>query len=453
MVTQGARVGEGAVLGEGTILNPTIPVIDAETGDELSRGVVPAWSVAVSASRRREYPGGEFFLPCVLVIRRLTEGQRHDKAQLERGPARARRLGVSPADLLALTAELVAVPSVSHHESALADRVEPPPSARAPGWRWTGWATTWWPAPSLGRPQRVVLAGHLDTVPPAGNEVPRLDGEVLWGLGAADMKGGLAVMLDLAPPLEQPAVDVTWCFYACEEVDRDDSGLAQIWRDRPELLAGDAAVLGEPTGGPGRGRVPGHDAGGDPPGRGPGPHGATVRRASTPSTAWPRCSNGWTAGPAGPSCSTAASTSSSSRRWRSTAAWPATSFPTPPRSPSTTASPPTGTSRAARQFLRALFDGLSTRPTATGSRWWTRPPGRRPRSTTPSWRPWSRATGQPPRAKVGWTDVATFWDHGVPAANFGPGDPLLAHHPDERVERPSLDRVRAVLGALLTETT
>jgi len=82
MVTQGARVGQGAVLGEGTILNPSIPVIDAETGVELSRGVVPAWSVAVSASRRRQYPGGEFFLPCVLVIKRLAEGQRHDKSQL-----------------------------------------------------------------------------------------------------------------------------------------------------------------------------------------------------------------------------------------------------------------------------------------------------------------------------------------------------------------------------------
>jgi 2,3,4,5-tetrahydropyridine-2,6-dicarboxylate N-succinyltransferase len=82
MVTQGARVGRGSVLGEGTILNPTIPVIDAETGEELSRGVVPPWSVAVSAARRRVYPGGEFFLPCVLVIKRLEEGERHDKAQL-----------------------------------------------------------------------------------------------------------------------------------------------------------------------------------------------------------------------------------------------------------------------------------------------------------------------------------------------------------------------------------
>lgn len=83
MVTQGARVGEGAVLGEGVILNPSIPVVDAETGEEISRGVVPPWSVAISAARRRQYPGGEFFVPCVLVIKRLPEGERHDKAQLE----------------------------------------------------------------------------------------------------------------------------------------------------------------------------------------------------------------------------------------------------------------------------------------------------------------------------------------------------------------------------------
>lgn len=82
MITQGARVGRGAVVGEGVILNPSIPVVDAETGDELGRGRIPPWCVAVSASRRRQFQGGEFFLPCVLVIRRLTEGERHDKARL-----------------------------------------------------------------------------------------------------------------------------------------------------------------------------------------------------------------------------------------------------------------------------------------------------------------------------------------------------------------------------------
>jgi len=83
MLTQGARVGEGSVLAEGVILNPGIPVVDATTGEELGRGVVPPWSVVVGASRRREFPGGEFFLPCALVIKRLAAGERHDKAQLE----------------------------------------------------------------------------------------------------------------------------------------------------------------------------------------------------------------------------------------------------------------------------------------------------------------------------------------------------------------------------------
>ncbi len=83
MITQGARVGEGSVLGEATLLNPAIPVIDAESGEELGRGEIPPWSVVVNASRRREYPGGEFFLPCALVVRRLDPGRRHDKAGLE----------------------------------------------------------------------------------------------------------------------------------------------------------------------------------------------------------------------------------------------------------------------------------------------------------------------------------------------------------------------------------
>lgn len=82
MIVDGARVGRGAVVASGTILNPSIPVIDANTGLEVSRGYVPDYCVAVSASRRREYPGGEYFLPCVLIIKRLEEGERHDKVAL-----------------------------------------------------------------------------------------------------------------------------------------------------------------------------------------------------------------------------------------------------------------------------------------------------------------------------------------------------------------------------------
>ena len=82
MIVEGARVGRGAFIGAGAILARSIPVIDAETGEELSRGVVPPWCVAVQASRPRSFPGGEFGLPCVLVIKRLPEGERHDKASL-----------------------------------------------------------------------------------------------------------------------------------------------------------------------------------------------------------------------------------------------------------------------------------------------------------------------------------------------------------------------------------
>jgi 2,3,4,5-tetrahydropyridine-2-carboxylate N-succinyltransferase len=82
MVVEGARVGKGSLLGAGTILNPSIPVIDAESGEEVSRGYVPDYCVAVSASRRREFPGGDFYLPSVLIIKRLSEGERHNKAAL-----------------------------------------------------------------------------------------------------------------------------------------------------------------------------------------------------------------------------------------------------------------------------------------------------------------------------------------------------------------------------------
>jgi 2,3,4,5-tetrahydropyridine-2-carboxylate N-succinyltransferase len=82
IVADGARVGNGVVLGAGCILTSSIPVIDAETGEELSRGVVPDWCVAVSATRPRTFPGGEFGLPCILVVKRLTEGERHEKSRL-----------------------------------------------------------------------------------------------------------------------------------------------------------------------------------------------------------------------------------------------------------------------------------------------------------------------------------------------------------------------------------
>jgi 2,3,4,5-tetrahydropyridine-2,6-dicarboxylate N-succinyltransferase len=82
IVADGARVGDGVVLGAGCILTGSIPVIDAATGEELSRGVVPSWCVAVAATRSREFAGGTFGLPCVLVVKHLEPGERHDKGKL-----------------------------------------------------------------------------------------------------------------------------------------------------------------------------------------------------------------------------------------------------------------------------------------------------------------------------------------------------------------------------------
>lgn len=92
MIVDGARVGRGAIVGAGTILNPSIPVIDAETGEEVSRGYVPDYCVAVSASRKREFVGGEFFLACVLILRRMSQGERHNKITLN---AMLREYGVA----------------------------------------------------------------------------------------------------------------------------------------------------------------------------------------------------------------------------------------------------------------------------------------------------------------------------------------------------------------------
>jgi 2,3,4,5-tetrahydropyridine-2-carboxylate N-succinyltransferase len=82
MVVMGARVRQGAVLGAGMILTPTTHVIDVQTGEELPMGEVPAWSVSVGGTRSREFPGGQFGMPCVLVLKRLSPGERHDKSKL-----------------------------------------------------------------------------------------------------------------------------------------------------------------------------------------------------------------------------------------------------------------------------------------------------------------------------------------------------------------------------------
>lgn len=151
-------------------------------------------------------------------------------------------------DLLALTARLINIPSVSRSEGALADFIEERFSSLP-------WLETHRVGDNvvartqLGLSQRLALLGHLDTVPPNGNEQARIVGEKVYGLGASDMKGGLAVMLALAETLTKPHVDFSCVFYAREEVGRAENGLLELEAARPDLLEADAAVLGEPTGG------------------------------------------------------------------------------------------------------------------------------------------------------------------------------------------------------------
>lgn len=102
---------------------------------------------------------------------------------------------------------------------------------------------------NLGRDQRLILAGHTDTVPVNGNAEPRIEGDTLFGVGSADMKGGLAVFLDVARTVPNPSVDLTFVFYAREEVAQEHNGLNELRDKRPDLLEADCAILGEPTGG------------------------------------------------------------------------------------------------------------------------------------------------------------------------------------------------------------
>ena len=351
-------------------------------------------------------------------------------------------------DLLAVTLDLMAVPSLSRQEAALADVVEK-----------TLGASSWLEVErigdnvvartQIGRRQRLVLAGHLDTVPPGGNEVPRLDGDTLWGVGASDMKGGLAIMLDLAATVNEPAVDVTWCFYAREEIGREDSGLLELWTQRPDLLAGDAAVLGEPTsalveaGCQGTMRL------------------RIVLRGVRAHTARPFTGRnaihrlapllqrvvGW------PGREVVLDGCTYAEQLQVVSVEGGVAGNVVPDEVHVVLNhryAPDRRAADAEAFLHELLDPVLE--VENGDEWdvLDAGDGAPPSLDHPLLRSLVEQTGASPKAKVGWTDVASFWAHGVPAANFGPGDPLLAHHPEERVSRAQLQRAREVLVALIS---
>jgi succinyl-diaminopimelate desuccinylase len=348
-------------------------------------------------------------------------------------------------DLLALTAGLVDIASESHAEQAITDHLEGELRAldhlevERVGDNLV--ART-----QLGRPTRVVLAGHTDTVPANGNAAARIDGDVLWGLGASDMKGGVAVHLALARALAEPAVDVTYVFYAGEEVAAEHNGLGHLVRDRPDLVAGDVALLGEPTGGeleagcqgtmrlevrlrgqrahtasPWTGRNAVHRLGAllrevDAfPERRPVIDGCEYREALSAVFV-----EGGVAANVVPDLATV----TLNRRFA-----------------------PDRTKDEARAEIEALLapvleDGDEVELVDVAE-------GARPGLDHPVLQRLVGHHGLRVSAKLGWTDVARFAQLGIPACNLGPGDALLAHQAGERVTRAALDRTYEVLLEVL----
>jgi succinyl-diaminopimelate desuccinylase len=352
------------------------------------------------------------------------------------------------ADLLTVTKDLMAVPSLSRDEGTLAGQVEA--ALRACPWLdVVRVGDNVVARTALGRSQRLVLAGHLDTVPPGANATPRLDGDTVWGVGASDMKGGLAVMLDLAASVPDPAVDVTWCFYAREEIGRDESGLLELWQQRPALLEGDAAILGEPTSalveagcqGTMRVRITLHGVR------------AHTARPFTGRNAIHRLApllgrvSSWHGREVVLDGCTYA------EQLQAVAVEGGVAGNVVPDEARLTLNhryAPDRDGAQAEAFLHELLDdGLDLED---GDTWelLDASDGAPPSLDHPLLKSLVERSGAAPKAKVGWTDVASFWEHGVPAANFGPGDPLLAHHPDERVSAPALERAGTVLRAVIT---
>lgn len=276
-----------------------------------------------------------------------------------------------------------------------------------------------------GRKQRVVIAGHLDTVPVNDNLPSRIIGDELWGRGTVDMKAGVAVQLKLAAELSNPRVDLTWIWYDHEEVSESLNGLGRLARIRPDLLEGDFAILGEPTAGiieggcNGNLRVEvrafgkrahsarswaGHNAIHDL-----APILATLaayspRQVEVDGLVYREGINavGISGGVAGNVVPDEAMVHINYRF------------------------APSRSGAEAIEHLRELFSGFDLTVVDLAE-------GARPGLDAPLAREFVAAVGGTPLPKYGWTDVARFSALGIPAVNYGPGDAMLAHADDERV--------------------
>jgi succinyl-diaminopimelate desuccinylase len=345
-------------------------------------------------------------------------------------------------DAAALTAVLCDIESVSGNEARIAGAVE---SAlrRLAYLRVDRDGDTVVARTQLGRPERVVVAGHLDTVPVAGNLPTRREGGVLYGRGTADMKGGVAVALRLAATVPEPARDVTYVFYDNEEVEAARNGLGRVARAHPDWLAADFAVLMEPSD-------------------------ATVEGGCNGTMRVDVVCRGRAAHSARPWMGRNAIHEAGHVLARLQAYEPATvevdgldyreglsavfvrggiAGNVIPDECVVTVNyrfAPSKDEAHAEAHLRALFEGYELAVVDSS-------PGARPGLTHPSAAAFVAAIGSAPKPKYGWTDVARFSALGIPAVNFGPGDPSVAHMDDEHVPITAVleceERMRAWLTA------
>ncbi|WP_344590005.1 succinyl-diaminopimelate desuccinylase [Actinomadura vinacea] len=330
-------------------------------------------------------------------------------------------------DVVDLTAAIVDIESVSGDEKALADAVEealaPLPHLAVVRDGDTVVART-----ELGRGERVILAGHLDTVPLNGNLPSRVEGGRLYGCGTTDMKSGVAVALKLAAALPEPSRDITYVFYECEEVEADRNGLKRLVETRPDLLAGDFAVLMEPTGALIEGGCQG-----------------TLRAEITARGERAHSARAWMGSNA---IHTAGRILDALRAYEP--ARPVVDgleyheglnavyvrggvagnvIPDECVVTVNYRFAPDKSLAEAEAFVREAFAGFEVKIVDGAD-------AARPGLDHPAAAAFVAASGAEVRAKLGWTDVSRFAALGVPAVNYGPGEPTLAHTKDEYVEIP-----------------
>ena len=321
-----------------------------------------------------------------------------------------------------LTARLVDIPSVSGDERSLADAVEaalrglPHLTVDRDGDAVV--ART-----DLGRGERVLLAGHLDTVPIAGNLPSRVDGDLLYGCGTSDMKAGVAVQLRIAATVTDPNRDLTFVFYDCEEVEADRNGLGRLARNHPDWLAADFAVLMEPSSAQVEGGCQG-----------------TMRIAVTTSGHRAHSARSWLGENAIHKAAPVLERLAGYRprlvdidgleyheglnAVRIEGGVAGNVIPDACTVTVNFRFAPDRDRESAEAHVREVFDGFDVTVTDFA-------PGALPGLSHPAAAAFIAATGGTPHPKFGWTDVARFSELGVPAVNYGPGDPNLAHTREE----------------------